>query len=135
MIQNTKTKLADFIFAIRGGREAGLAIARDESELASLAQEIEALGFSPTQIGWDLFGASETVWIPDAKMGKDVYDFAVQYPTGQVEIFDPEAMRPHLLSPAYDTDARIILATKARLAQWRKEGFDLLAVAGPAYQS
>ena len=68
-------------------------------------------------------------------MSKDFYDFLVQYPTGQIEIFDNSTMESKTISPDYANSCKIFLVLKEDLNKLQEKGWDILANTGLAYQS
>lgn len=133
--QTTKDGLADFVHVAFGSKEVGLALAENAKELVEFSQALDSMGFTRAE---DVSGLTERpkVYLVLGKdMEKGVYDFAVQYPTGQVEMFDGDAMRSRVMTPDYRNTAVILLASKKDIAASRARGFDILAVAGPAYRS
>ena len=71
----------------------------------------------------------------DENMNKDVYDFIVQYPTGQVEIFDNTAMKSNTFSPNHTNSCVVILVLKEDLSKIQEKGWDILSLCGVTYQS
>ena len=69
------------------------------------------------------------------KFPKDIYDFLLQYPTGQVEIFDKSTMSSKTYTPIYKDTSVVLIVTRDSLRAIQKEGFQLLEYAGVAYQN
>ena len=123
----------DFL-EIASGREVALAVAKDEKELNEFIKSMNELGFKEGNDASDLLGHSKSFIVAKIEAGKDIYDFVVQYPTGQVEIFNKDNMQSETFSPDYKNRA-ILLIDEKILNKLSGEGFDLLSVAGPAYRS
>ena len=123
----------DFLETV-SGREVALAIAKDENELKEFSQSMNELGFKEAEKTPDLLSYPKSYMVAKDDMGKDIYDFAVQYSTGQVEIFDKDKMRSETLSPDYKNSAVLLIDEKV-LNRLSAEGLDLLSVAGPAYRT
>lgn len=66
---------------------------------------------------------------------KALYDLVIQYPTGQVEIFDFHSMKSTVVSPNYDKSSIILLVTKDNLSYFQNKGYSILEHVGIAYQS
>ncbi|MFA6273326.1 MAG: hypothetical protein WC673_02460 [Candidatus Paceibacterota bacterium] len=132
---NNKGEIKQFLNTLVGQREVGLAIAKDEAELASLAKAMDGFDFKRSENIADLLKFPKTYFVITGDMDKDVYDFVVQYSTGQVEIFDKKLMRSQTLSPDYKNSAIVLLVDKDNLNKIQEKGFDLLSATGPAFQS
>jgi len=127
--------LEEFLTVTAGSKEMGLIIAKDSSELDGFAKSLDGMGFKRSERVSGLFNLQKSYLIINEGVVKDVYDFAVQYPSGQVEIFDKEQMRSQAFSPDYDKLNLVFLVVKDDLNILRTKGFDLLSCVGPAYQS
>jgi hypothetical protein len=123
----------DFLEAA-SGREVALAIAKNEDELKEFTQSMNELGFKEAGKTLDLLSYLKSYMVAKDDTAKNIYDFAVQYPTGQVEIFDKDKMQSETFSPGY-TNSAVFLIDEKVLNKLSAEGFDLLSVAGPAYRS
>lgn len=111
-----------------------MAIAKDENELKEFSRSMNELGFKEAGKASDLLSHAKSYAIVKEDMAKNIYDFAVQYPTGQVEIFDKDKMRSETFSPDY-TNSAVLLIDEKVLNKLSAEGLDLLSAAGPAYRS
>jgi len=118
-----------------GSKEIGLAIARDDKELKDFSRSMDGEGFRQVEGISDLLKSPKTYMRIGKTLDKNVYDFVVQYPTGQVEIFDKEFMRSETFSPDYHNQGLVLLVAKDDLNKLQAKGFDLLSAVGPAYQS
>lgn len=136
MSQTSNPKsIEEFLSVMQGGKEVGLIIAQNEAELSSFAKALDRFDFKRLENIFDLFTFSKTYLVADQNMDKGVYDFIVQYPTGQVEIFNKELMQSQTIAPDYKNSAVVLLVEKNNLNKIQEKGFDLLGVAGPAFQS
>ncbi|MFH1720678.1 MAG: hypothetical protein ABH856_03675 [Patescibacteria group bacterium] len=127
--------IEEFLFVIQGGKEVGLVIAKNDEEFASFAKVMEGFDFKRSENIAGLFKSPKTYFVITGDVDKDVYDFIVQYPTGQVEIFDKKLMRSQTLSPDYKNSAIVLLVDKDNLNKIQEKGFDLLSSTGPAFQA
>ena len=136
MTTQTKTpSLEEFLAVTAGSKEVGLIIAKDASELDGFAQSLDGLGFMRLEKVSGLLNLQKSYLVIHEDNAKDAYDFTVQYPSGQVEIFDKEQMQSQSFSPDYDKLNLVLLAVKDDLNRLQTKGFDLLSAVGPAFQS
>jgi len=136
MVNQTKnTPISEFLAIMTGSKEIGLVIAGDDKELEDFSRSMDGEGFRQVEGISDLLKSPKTYLRIGEDMDKNVYDFVVQYPTGQVEIFDKEFMRSETFSPDYHNQRLVLLVAKDDLNKLRAMGFDLLSAVGPAYQS
>lgn len=133
--QTKNASISEFLAVMAGSKEIGLAIAKDNKELESFAQAMDDMDFKHVEEISDLVKFPKTYLTVREDMDKNVYDFAVQYPTGQVEIFDKELMRSQTFSPDYKNLSLVFLVAKDDLNKLQTKGFELLSCVGPAYQS
>ena len=123
----------DFL-EVTSGREVALAIAKDDNELKDFYQSLNELGFKETISMSDIFSNLKSFIVIAEDKGKETYDFATQYPTGQVEIFNRNHMNSKVFSPDYGNSVVLLIDEKV-FNKLSAEGLDLLSVAGPAYRS
>ena len=129
-----KTNLGEFLSLLIGSKEVGLVIAKGGNELPLLAAELERNGFLSAKNLGDLLKTGKSYYLADQNLDKEVYDFVVQYPSGQVETFDKYVAQPQVFSPDYKTCAVVLLVEEGDLAKLQEKGFNLLAVTGPAFR-
>ena len=129
----------DFLNYTLSQREVALVIAANDGEASEFEAELNAGGFGDAG---DIFVLLECVksvgkhyLILTPTNFKPAYDFAVQYPTGQVEIFNHQTMKPEVVSPEYQNSAVIFLITKDNLSAMQNRGLNILDKAGLTYQS
>lgn len=132
---SNKASIEEFLSVMIGSKEVGLVIAKNEAEISSFAKALDRFDFKRSENISDLFKAPKTYLVADENIDKDVYDFIVQYPTGQVEIFNKKLMQSQTLSPDYKNSAIVLLVEKNNLNKIQEKGFDILGVAGPAFQA
>lgn len=136
MITQTKIpSLEEFLTVTAGSKEMGLIIAKDASELEGFVRSLDGMGFKRSEKVADLSKLQKSYFVIDEGVAKDAYDFAVQYPSGQVEIFDKELMQSQSFSPDYGSLNLVLLVVKDDLNKLQTKGFDLLSAVGPAFQS
>ena len=132
---SNKASIEEFLSVMIGSREVGLVIAKNEAEISSLTKAMDRSDFKRSENISDLLKSPKTYLVADENIDKDVYDFIVQYPTGQVEIFNKKLMQSQTLSPDYKNSAIVLLVEKNNLNKIQEKGFDILGVAGPAFQA
>lgn len=129
----------DFLKYANSQKEVSLALAKDEAELTELAQKLEGQGYRQAVDTSDLFKQitqpSKSFFIAKESLSKDMYDFAVQYPTGQVEIYDKFNLKSQTVVPSYKDVSVVFLMTKDTLKKSQDAGFMLLEQVGITYQS
>lgn len=133
-IQTTTASLKEFLDTLAGSKEVGLVIAENQKELQNFSRLLDDVGFNKSIGIANVFESQKSYIVVDEDMGKSVYDFAIQYPTGQVEIFDNKDMRSKVFSPDYGSGV-VLLVAQDVLNNLQTKGFDLLSAAGPAYRS
>lgn len=111
-----------------------MAVAKDENELNQFIKSMNESGFKEGSNASDLLGYSKSFIVAKEETGKDIYDFLVQYPTGQVEIFNKDNMQSETFFPDYKSRAVLLIDEKI-LNKLSDEGLDLLSVAGPTYRT
>lgn len=127
--------IEEFLSVMHGGKEIGIVIAQNEAELSNFAKTLERFDFKRSENIPDLLKFPKTYLVAEQNIDKDTYDFIVQYPTGQVEIFNKNLMQSQTFSPDYKNSAVVLLVDKNNLNKIQEKGFDLLGIAGPAFQS
>lgn len=134
-----KNSFTDFLKYIPSQKEVSLVIARDESELSELTKTLEEQGFRQAVDASDLFKhitqPAKVFFIAKDSLPKDMYDFIVQYPTGQVEIYDKFNLRSQTEIPKYRDISVIFVITRDVLRKAQESGFQVLEQVGMTYQS
>ena len=131
-----------FLSRSHQAKEVSLAIAQDEKELKQFQEILDKKNFKQANNIFELLDNIKSNPInyfiaakEHVKSKKEIYDFIIQYPTGQIEIFNPATMQSQIANPDYQKLTTIILITKEDLAEFRKENFDILSNVGLTYQS
>lgn len=109
-------------------------IAKSKAELSAFAKAMNEAGFKQSEDIAGLFKFPKTFLTVNQNAGKDIYDFVVQYPSGQVEIFDKNSMASKTLSPEYNNSAVVLLAVSGDLEALKTKGFDLMSNVGPVFR-
>lgn len=139
---HSTASLREFLSRLPGQKEVGLAVMQAESDRAACCLELEAEGFrsakTPKELaaylqktGSVIFSVSQL----DDATTKDLYDLALQYPTGQVTGFDADKMKPFVVNPMYVGTSVLLVLTQLQLEEFISRGFDLLSACGPVYRN
>lgn len=133
------SKLTDFIKYTFSQKETSLIIAKDQEELEGFVQLLADQDFRQAIDTSELFNRithpSKVYYIIRNELHKSIYDFILQYPTGQVEIFNRDRMKSEMVSPVYKDVSVIFLVSKQTLSNIQKSGYQLLENTGMTYQS
>ena len=133
------TQFKSFLSRTPSQKEVSLIIAKDREEITEFEKILMEQGFQETKTAIELLGkaedATKTYLNLDDSFNKEVYDFLVQYPTGQVGLFDSEQMKQKTISPVYKNSAVVFLVLKNTLRNIENKGYGLRSVVGMAYQS
>jgi hypothetical protein len=129
----------DFLKFTSSQKEVSLAIADDSTELSNFVKTLENKDFRQAVDAPDLFKqivqpSSKVFFVVKESLPKDMYDFIVQYPTGQVEIYDDFNLKSKLAVPVYDKVSVIFLITKEALKKSQELGFQVLDQVGITYR-
>jgi len=133
------SNFTDFIKHSQSQKEISLVIAKDDQELRHFQQELDDAQFKKAHDVNDILHnmhANTKIYFPiEDKFPKSLYDLIIQYPTGQVEIFDIHSMKSTVVTPNYDKSSIILLVTKDNLSYFGQKGYQILEYVGIAYQS
>lgn len=138
MAKNSK-KIKEYLNFVKSQKEVGLMIAENDKELKEFEKELALSSFSKSnnisELGESLKKPGKNYMVLKNKDSKNVYDFLLQYPTGQIEIFNQEYMKSNIIAPDYSKNTVLFATTKEILLKIKDEGYDLLSYAGLTYQS
>lgn len=137
-MKNSKT-LELFLSRANSQKEPVFIIAENNKGVKEYQAIIEESGYKQAKTVKDLMKESKAVnkkyiIVQAGDDLKDIYDFTVQYPTGQVEIYDKKNLTTDVLNPNYKNTSFLFLVTKDTLSASREKGYDLLSQAGLTYQ-
>lgn len=129
-------KFEEFLKFTSGQKEISLAIAQSEAELKEFQKVFINQDFKLSQDVFELLkNAKENpknILVIKDKDIKSEYDFLVQYPTGQVELFDHEKMQPISYLPNYQNVSIVFLVTEEILQKLKY--YDILSNIGITYR-
>jgi len=134
-----KQSFSQFIEYSISQKEVLLVIVKTIEELKRLQRSLQRYKFKKTKNPLELLkkvkGSVKTYFVVENNLDKQLYDFLLQYPTGQIELFDQEKMQSVTHSPNYKNSSVILLITKGALRKAQKKGFNVLANVGLTYQA
>jgi len=135
-----KQKFLNFVNYTGGVKEISLILANDEEELKEYESELIKNNFSKI---FDLAGLSKAVATrgrfyfflksSDSDL-KNIYDLSVQYPTGQVEIFNTVDYKMEVINPNYDKLAIVFIVLKTEAEKINFQYNNFFNVLGLTYQ-
>lgn len=132
-------KLTEFLNFTLGQPEVALAIAGNEKELSELKKELEKKDFSEGkgvhESVKEISSGTKLFFEYKHEHGKELYDFIIQYPSGQVYLFDAQKREPVFVNPNYKNSAVLVLITKSDLKKATSSGFNILENTGMAFRS
>ena len=134
--------LSQFLSRTEAQKDISLVIAQNQKELNEFGLFLKNEGFQAAEnIGILMSSLNDTskpakLYVsPNKDNIKSFYDFLVQYPTGQVEIFDSQEMKSMVLQPNYDDSAVVFLVSQKDLADFQANNFSFLQYAGMTFQN
>jgi len=133
----TYNSLNNFLKYTLSQKEVSLVIAKNDEELVHFQRTLENNYFKKATEIFQLISnidEPQKIYFVITDISKDLYDFLLQYPSGQVEIFDSKKMRSTIISPIYNGVSVVFLVTKETLSQIQKGGFPVLEAVGLTYQ-
>jgi len=94
-----------------------------------------ASGFTPCRDAFDIVRKLDdpafAVFISaSAELPKALYDLVAQYPTGQVQLNDPETLAPLVANPKYEGNTVVVVTTEDAVSRSQASGFDFLGATG-----
>lgn len=134
------TKFDKFLSDSTSQKELSLMLAENDDEFIRLRDLLEKNGYNfasdiVSQLN-NLNNDDKICFVinneTDAKL---LYDFALQYPTGQINLIDDKAMKNINISPNYDNKSMILILTDNQLGNLKKNNFDFLSVCGMTYRN
>lgn len=141
-MSNIKTSFIEFLTQVKRAKEVSLVLAQDESERDDLEKLLIQNNFSKVS---NVFGLMEKIkigaecfFVIDSTTNfedlKKYYDFIIQYPTGQIEIFNSVENESLVVAPKINSTV-VLLTDKIVIQNCQKQNFDFLSSVGLSYQS
>lgn len=139
METKNRSLFSNFLEHILSSREVSLAIAPNNEALKELVDLASAQGFTQCHDAYEVVRKLE---YPDfnlfialnADLPKPLYDIVTQYPTGLVQLNDPETLAPIVVNPHWEKNAILIIASKNAISAAQAAGFNLLQRVGLCWQ-
>ena len=78
---------------------------------------------------------SKIFFLVENEFSKDLYDFVVQYSSGQIEIYDKTNLQSQIVTPIYNDVAIVIVVKKEILQKAQTSGLNILENIGLTYQN
>jgi len=134
-----KQPFSKFIEHTVSQKEVSLVIVKTKEELKRLQRSLQRSKFKKAKTSLELVEKLKSpvkiYFVVESNLDKQFYDLILQYPTGQIELFDKEKMQSIVVVPNYKNSSIILLMTKGVLRRTQKKGFNVLAIVGLTYQS
>lgn len=128
--------LTKFINYSVSQKEVSLIIAKNEEEIQETIKTLTDVGYSRVLDIKEVFKLiirpAKFLIVLNNDFSKDIYDFVVQYPTGQVEIYDKEKLKSETVVPVYKDVSIILIADKKTI---EKSKLPILEKVGLTYRS
>jgi len=129
-------EVQNFLKMTNGSTELCLMIARDEQELATIEKEVSDFGFQKTKNIRGIFNSiksgNKIYFILGETFRNNVYNILIQYPTGQVTVYDGQ--KNLVANPDYKKGSVLILITKENLEKIEQSEKSLLRIVGLTWQ-
>ena len=142
MINTSKMTFSRFLGRTEAQKDISLIIAQNQEELNEFGLFLKNEGFQAVENISDLMSSlgntSKPVRLyvsPNKSNIKSFYDFLVQYPTGQVEIFDSQEMTSKVLQPDYDNSTIVFIVSQKDISEFQSNNFSLLQYIGMTFQN
>lgn len=133
-----QNRFREFLGFTISSKDVSLVIAKDDSELKEFVVELKNDQYRYLKDIWEIMDFAENsgkgCFAMDDTLEKELYDFVIQYPTGQVEIWDEARNDFRVSNPKYEDVSLVFLITKQDLENIKKQGFEILSKVGLAYQ-
>ncbi|OGH80564.1 MAG: hypothetical protein A3I29_03920 [Candidatus Magasanikbacteria bacterium RIFCSPLOWO2_02_FULL_44_11] len=129
------TAFKNFLQTISADREVSLLIASDAKGLKAYEKSLAKEGFTGAASAAALMQTlnnSGKHYLVVRQFTKEIYDIIVQFPTGQVELFDSSVMRSFIATPK---NTLVIITTHSALNEAEQNGFNIRERTGMAYQA
>lgn len=132
-------KLSQFIKDSQGEKELSLILAKSDEEFIKFHTLLTEEGYIGSD---DIYSAlthldrhKRICLVINNKSAKLLYDFALQYPTGQVNILNPKTMVNMSFNPEYENHSIILLTTVDYSEHIAKNNLNFLNNTGMVYKS
>lgn len=131
-------KFDEFLNYTLGQKEVSLAVINNLEEFDQLNTLLQEKGFIKAINELDFFNSirdeSNTFFLATDGLPKKIYDIIVQFPTGQIEIFDDSKMETQVIKPDRAKMSVLILLTESGLKEIEKSGYFIIDKVGLTYR-
>ena len=136
-------KFQEFVGYAMGSRDVSLAVSSAGFELAGWEEQLLKAGWKKAESIAELAQKISTggkyyllfnEFATEDEL-KPAYDFALQYPAGQVSVFDEQKMANLALSPNYEDSGIIYLFTQAVLDKAKEKSFQFVGNCGLTFKN
>lgn len=131
-------KFDEFLNYTFGQKEVSLAVINDLEEFEELSTSLQEKGFVEAKNDLDFFqnirDKNNTFFFVTEGLPKKIYDIIVQFPTGQIEIFDDKKMETQVIKPDRSELSVLILLTEGSLKEIENSGYFIIDKVGLTYR-
>lgn len=135
---SNESRFSTFLSRVTAQQEVSLVIANSSDQVQLLSEELSEQGFrqviDSTELMNRIRSNTKAYYIVRDTLPKQMRDVIVQFPTGQIEIFDHDKMKSEVVVPDYEQTGVVFVATAEKLQQIEKEGFNFLEHVGLTYR-
>ncbi|MFA6492603.1 MAG: hypothetical protein WCV58_00435 [Patescibacteria group bacterium] len=132
-------KFHQFIKDSQGQKELSLALAKSDEEFIKFHAFLTEGGYIGSDDIYTVLSHLErhkkVYLVINNTSAKVLYDFATQYPTGQVNLLNPKTMENKSFTPDYKNHSLILLTTSEYLKHIVKHDLDFINIVGMVYKS
>ncbi len=129
----------DFLKYTKSQKEVSLAVFNDDIELKNIKTILKDNDYQQIDNLPELIDCvtrpSKIFFLVENEFSKDLYDFVVQYSSGQIEIYDKSNLQSQIVTPVYNDVAIILVVKKEILQKAQTSGLNILENIGLTYQN
>ena len=129
----------DFLKYAKSRKEVSLVMYNDEIELENTKIILRDNDYRQIDNLSELLNCvtqtSKVFLVVENDFSKDLYDFIVQYPSGQIEIYDKSSLKSQIVTPIYSDVSVILVIKKEILQKTQTSGLKILENIGLSYQN
>lgn len=127
--------LIKFIKYSTSQKEVSLIIAKNKEEIQETIKALTNTGYGQISEVKDIFRlitqTAKILIVINNDFSKDIYDFIVQYPTGQIEIYNKDKLKSETVTPIYKDVSIIVVSDDETI---KKSKFPILEKIGLTYR-
>lgn len=128
----------EFLTYTNSQHDVSLVLAKDEAEKSEMVNILKQNQFQEATSITQLLQAStqpSKIFYQLNELPSALYNFIFQYPTGQLQIFNPETNSQEIVTPIYNEVSIILVTTHDALEKIESTGFFIRDKVGLTYQS